>query len=185
MATRMQDADQSSAVAIFTDHSGAEGAIRDLKKAGFDITKLSLVGRDYQAEDGVVGFYKTGDRMKYWGKLGAFWARAWGQLAGAAFLIIPGVGPVLVAGPMASWVIGALECAIFVGGLSAFGAGLISLGIPRDKALKYESSVKAGKFLLISHGTDEEAIRVKPILEMTEAEEIGVYELPPEPVRAA
>jgi len=177
--------DQSSAVAIFTDHAGAENAIKELKKCGFDIKKLSIVGRDYHSEDNVVGFYRTGDRMKYWGKMGAFWGSLWGLLAGAAFLIIPGVGPVVIAGPVAAWVVGALEGAVFVGGVSALGAGLVSLGIPKDKVLKYESSIKAGKFLLISHGTDQEVIRARTILESTEAEGVDMHALPPEPARVA
>jgi hypothetical protein len=117
--------------------------------------------------------------------MGAFWGGLWGLLAGAAFLIIPGVGPVVIAGPVAAWVIGALEGAIFVGGVSALGAGLVSLGIPKDKVLKYESSIRAGKFLLISHGTDEAVIRARNILESTEAEGVDIHALPPEPARVA
>jgi hypothetical protein len=68
--------------------------------------------------------------MKYWGKLGAFWGGVWGLLFGSAMFLIPGVGPLLVAGPLVGWIVGALEGAVVVGGLSAMGAGLYSLGIP-------------------------------------------------------
>jgi hypothetical protein len=185
MGSKTQEQDQSSAVAIFTDHTNAENAIKELKKGGFDIKKLSIVGRDYHSEENVVGFYQTGDRMKYWGKMGAFWGGLWGLLAGAAFLIIPGIGPVVIAGPVAAWIVGALEGAVFVGGVSALGAGLVSLGIPKDKVLKYESSIKAGKFLLLSHGTDEDVLRAKKLLETTAAEEVDIHRLPPEPARVA
>ena len=37
------------------------------------MNQLSIVGRDYHTEEHVVGYYNAGDRMKYWGKLGAFW----------------------------------------------------------------------------------------------------------------
>ena len=171
---------RSSTIATFSGHPAAENAIRDLQKHNFDVTKLSIIGRDYHTQENVLGFYKTGDRMKYWGKLGGFWGGLWGLLAGAAFLVIPGVGPVLIAGPLAAWVIGALEGAVVVGGLSALGAGLVSLGIPRDKALQYESSVAAGKFLLVSHGTDEDAKTAREILESTDAEEVATHILPPE-----
>ena len=59
--------DQNSVVAVFSQHSAAEDAIKQLKGGGFDIKKLAVVGRDYQTEEDVVGFYNTGDRMKYWG----------------------------------------------------------------------------------------------------------------------
>jgi len=123
--------------------------------------------------------------MKYWGKTGAFWGGLWGMLVGAAFLIIPGVGPVVLAGPVTGWVIGALEGAIFVGGVSVLGAGLVSVGIPRDKVLNYESALKSGKFLLISHGTAAEAERVRKTLETTEAEVIDIHQVPAMPARVA
>ena len=66
-------AKQNSTVAIFNDHAGAEHAVKELQRAGFDIKKLSLVGRDYHSDEHVVGYYNTGNRMRYWGKLGAFW----------------------------------------------------------------------------------------------------------------
>src|SRR5277367_6645822 len=170
--------EENSVVAVFGEHPGAENAIRALKREGFDIKRFSIVGRDFESEDNVVGFYTTGDRIRYWGKTGAFWGGLWGLLVGAAFLIIPGVGPVLVAGPVASWIIGALEGAIFVGGVSVLGAGLVSVGIPRDSVLRYESSVKAGKFLLILHGTAAEAERVRSILDASEAEVVDVHRIP-------
>jgi len=185
MVTGTAGTEENSVVAVFGEHSGAENAIRELKKAGFDIKRFSIVGRDFHTEDNVVGFYTTGDRIKYWGKMGAFWGGLWGLLVGAAFLIIPGVGPVVVAGPVASWIIGALEGAIFVGGVSVLGAALVSVGIPRDRVLKYESSVKAGKFLLISHGTPAEAERVRNVLEATEAEMVDVHRVPTTSARVA
>ena len=78
-------------------------------------------------------------------------------------------------GSSVAWIVGALESAVVVGGLSALGAGLYSIGIPKDSALKYESSIKAGKFLLIAHGTDEEADRARRILADTAPEEINVH----------
>ncbi|HSZ02974.1 MAG TPA: hypothetical protein VK788_25995 [Terriglobales bacterium] len=111
--------DQNSVVAVFSQHSAAENAIKELKGGGFDIKKLAVVGRDYQTESDVVGFYNTGDRMKYWGKWGAFWGGLWGLLFGAAFLIVPGIGPVVAAGSVVDWIIAALEGAVVVGGVSA------------------------------------------------------------------
>jgi hypothetical protein len=175
--------DQSSAVAVFSDHSCTENAIRALKNSGFDITKLSVLGKDFQSEDNVVGIYRAGDHLKYWGKMGAFWGDMWGLLAGSAFLIVPGIGPVVIAGPVASWIVSALEGAVCVGGMSALGAGLVSLGISKDKALKYEGSMKAGKLLLILHGTETDAIKARNTLESTEAEEIDIHQMPPEPAR--
>ena len=96
----------------------------------------------------------------------------WGFLFGSAFFWIPGLGQVLVAGPLVSWIVGALEGAIVVGGLSAVGAGLYSLGIPKDSILRYETALKTGKFVLIAHGSAEDIIHAKEILNRTKAETI-------------
>jgi len=173
--------DQNSVVATFSQHSAAEKTIKELKNGGFDIKKLAVVGRDYQTESDVVGFYNTGDRMKYWGKWGAFWGGLWGLLFGAAFLIIPGVGPVVAAGSVVSYIVAALEGAAVVGGLSALGAGLFSLGIPRNSVVKYETSIKAGKFVLIAHGTAEEVGKAREILKNSGAEQIDSYQPSTEP----
>ena len=66
---------------------------------------------------------------------------------------IPGIGPILVAGPLVAWIIAGLEGAAVVGGVSAIGAGLASIGIPKDSVLKYEVALKTDKFLLVVHGT--------------------------------
>ena len=105
----------NSVVAVFESHDQAEDAIRELQKDGFDMKKLSIVGKDYHTEEHVVGYYTTGDRMLYWGKLGAFWGGFWGLLFGSAFFWVPGVGPLLVAGPLVMWIVGALEEAAVVG----------------------------------------------------------------------
>ena len=101
--------DTNSVVAVFESHDQAEDAIRELQKDGFDMKKLSIVGKDYHTEEHVVGYYTTGDRMLYWGKLGAFWGGFWGLLFGSAFFWVPGIGPLLVAGPLVMWIVGALE----------------------------------------------------------------------------
>ena len=111
--------EKNSVVAIFTSHNQAEDAVRELQKDGFDMKKLSIVGKDYHTDEHVVGYYTTGDRMMYWGKLGAFWGGFWGLLFGSAFFWVPGIGQVLVAGPMVMWIVGALEGAAVMGGLSA------------------------------------------------------------------
>ena len=63
-----------------------------------------------------------------------------------------------------------------VGGVSALGAGLFSLGIPKDSILKYEASVKAGKFLLIAHGSAVEVQHARDILQNSGAEQIDVHQ---------
>jgi len=166
---------ESAVVAVYHSHAEAEQAVQELQRGGYDMKKLSIVGKDYHSDEHVVGYYNAGDRMKYWGKLGAFWGGIWGLLFGWAFFAIPGIGPVLVAGPLVSWIVAALEGAIVVGGLSAVGAGLYSMGIPKDTILKYETALKADKFLLIAHGTAGEVAKAKEMMQGTSPIEINVH----------
>src|SRR5271165_5558183 len=166
---------ENAVVAVYNSHVQAEEAVDQLKRAGFDMKKLSIVGKDYHTEENVVGYYNTGDRMKYWGKWGAFWGGIWGLLFGAAFFFVPGIGPVLVAGPLSAWIVAGLEGAVVVGGLSAIGAGLYSIGIPKDSILRYEVALKADKFLLIAHGTAEEVAKAKETIERTSPVEVNVH----------
>ena len=165
----------NSVVAIYGTHVQAEEAVKDLQQSGFDMKKLSIVGKGYHSDEHVVGYYNTGDRMKYWGKMGAFWGGVWGWLFGAAFFMIPGLGPILVAGPLVAWIVGALEGAVVVGGLSALGAGIYSIGIPKDSVVKYETALKSDKFPLMAHGTADEVAKARDIMQTTHPVEVTVH----------
>jgi len=169
--------DTNAVIAVYDTHSEAEKGVKELQRSGFDMKKLSVVGKDYHTDEQVVGYYNAGDRMKYWGKTGAFWGGIWGLLFGSAFFWVPGIGTLLVAGPVAAWIIGALEGAVAVGGLSAIGAGLYSVGIPKNSVLKYETAIKADKFLLVAHGTAAETAKAKDILSATGPSELNQHEL--------
>jgi len=158
---------QNSVVAVYPTHTEADQAVKELQRGGVDLHKLSIVGKGYHTEEHAVGYYNMGDRMKYWGKVGAFWGGFWGLLFGSAVFIIPGLGPILAAGPVVAWIVAGLEGAVEVGALGALGAGLFSIGIPKDSIVKYEAALKTDQFLLIAHGTAEEVAKAKDIIEST------------------
>ncbi len=164
-------------VAVYESHTAAEQAVKELQNSGFDMKKLSIVGKNPHAEEHVVGFYNAGDRIKSWGKTGAFWGGIWGLLFGAAFFAIPGLGPVLAAGPVVAWIVGALEGAVVVGGVGAIGAGLYSIGLPKDSVIEYEIALKTDQFLLMVHGTAAEAAKANEVLTGTHPAKLHTYPL--------
>jgi hypothetical protein len=177
--------DTSAVIASYAKHTAAEDAVKELQKSGFDMKKLSVVGKDYHTDEQVVGYYNAGDRMKYWGKWGAFWGGFWGLLFGAAFFWVPAIGPVLVGGPLAAWIVAGLENAVVVGGLSAIGAGLYSIGIPKDSIVTYETAIKAGEFLVVAHGTSDETAKSKNILSALKPSDLTDHVLGPSTRAAA
>jgi uncharacterized membrane protein len=164
-----------SVVAVFHTHPEAEEAVKELQMAGIDMHSISIVAKDVHTDEQVVGYYNVGDRMKRWGKMGAFWGGFWGLLFGSAFFAIPGIGPLLVAGPLVAWIVGGLEGATLVGGVSALGAGLFSIGIPKDSVLEYEVAVKSDKYVLIVHGLASEVAKAKAVLDTTQFAHLGVH----------
>lgn len=166
----------NAVVAVYKTHPQAENAVKELQSSGFDMTKLSIAGRDYHTDEHVVGYYNSGDRMKAWGTTGAFWGGIWGMLFGSAFFFVPGVGPLLVAGPLVGWILGALEGALVVGGFSALGAALYGMNIPKNSILQYETALKAGKFVVIAHGTSDEVERARDIIKRTAPESMDEHQ---------
>jgi len=146
---------ENSVVAIYHTHTDADRAVKELQRGGVDMHKLSIVGKGYHTDEQVVGYYNTGDRMKYWGKVGS------------AMFVIPGLGPILVAGPLVAWIVAGLEGAVEVGALGVLGAGLFSIGIPKDSIVKYQTALTTDQFLLIAHGTAAEVAKAKEIIEST------------------
>jgi hypothetical protein len=159
----------NTVVAVYSTHPLAEESLRAFQNSGFDMKKLSIVGKDYHTEEHVIGFYNAGDRMKVWGKRGAFWGTFWGMLFGSALFLIPGVGHLIVLGPLVGWIVGALAEGAVIGGLTALGAGLYSIGIPKDSILKYETALKADQFVVVAHGTPDDVRAAKRILDRTGA----------------
>ena len=151
-------------IAVFADHDAAEAAVKKLAASGMAMKNLSLVGKGYHTEEKVVGFYNMGDRIKFWGKRGAFWGGFWGLFLGGLFMTIPVIGHVVVLGYLAAVAISGIENAVVLGGLSALGAALYSIGIPKDSVLQYESDLTADDYLVMAHGSAEEVARAKAIL---------------------
>ncbi len=151
--------EENSCVAIYEAHLQAEAAVHQLLEAGLDVERLSIVGKGYQREEHPVGFYHTNGCMKLWGDEGNFWDRAWELLRGAAFFWVPGLGIVIIAGPLVGALVAALEGAVVVvaaAGLSVLGTALYSVGIPKESIIRYERTINSVCCLLIVHGDQEE-----------------------------
>jgi hypothetical protein len=164
-----------TAIAVFRDHDDVDRAIGKLIDAGCNMENFSLIGKGYQTEEKIVGFYTTGDRMKFWGKAGAFWGGLWGLFLGGVVVTLPPAGPMIVLGKLAAMVVSSIEGAIAVGGLSTLGAAIYSLGIPKNSVVHYESALKSDGFLLLAQGSVEEMLKATTVMENTRTTVLDLY----------
>jgi hypothetical protein len=169
-----QPATSSAVIGVFDTHDQAEQAVKALEAGGFPMRRLSIVGKGYQTEEKPTGFYTTGDRVKTWGGVGLLWGSLWGLLVGAGFFWIPGIGLIAAGGPFLHLLATAAGSAVVVGGASALGAALISLGLPKNEVIKYERYVKSDRYLIIAHGTAEEVARAADLMQQERAAETAV-----------
>jgi hypothetical protein len=78
-------------------------------------------------------------------------------------------------GYLATVVISAIDNAAILGGLSALGAAIYSMGVPKDSVIQYESDVKADRFLVMVHGPADEVDRARHILGTIQPTRLNVH----------
>lgn len=118
----------NTAVAVLIPHTTTKAVRCDRQKRGLNMRSLSLMIKGRRSDGHVVDCSNAGDRLNRWGPHGVFWQSLCGTLFGSAFFMVPGFGPVLVAGPLVSVVVTAMEGAALLSGISSLGGILVSFG---------------------------------------------------------
>lgn len=153
-----------SVLATYRNHADAEAAVRSLAAGGIPIEIVSIIGRNFETHEDIQGFYRPADAAREGAQSGAWFGGIFGLMSGALGLfVIPTVGALLVLGPLAGLIAGVIGGA----GVGALINGLVTLGIPKDQALKYQQSLQAGEFLVVAHGDPNVVARAHEILSNT------------------
>jgi hypothetical protein len=168
-------ANESSVVGIYAHIDQAEEAVQKLGQGGFPIQHVSIIAKDLGTEKKIHGFITPCDVAKSSARTGAWVGGIFGMLLGAAVVWIPGLGPLVVAGSLTSALLGGLEGAVAGAAMTGVFGWLASLGISKQHILKYEESVRAGKYLVIAHGTPDEAQKARGILAGTGPTELNLH----------
>jgi len=174
--TKLMDklmANAHTVVAHFPSHTEAERAVLELQKEGFDLKKLSIIGKDYQTAEQVRGFLTWKDTAQAVATAGGYWGSfvggLFGILVGAGVVFIPGIAPIVIAGPIVGVLAGWLEGTMVVGAGAAAVGGLAGalggLGIPHNEVLKYETQIRAGEFIILVTGSDEDVSQARQMLD--------------------
>ena len=167
--------ESNSIVAVYSAHVDMVQALNDLQVFGFDATRVSIVAKTNHLRDDIVGCYKPRDHVQDWGKDSRAWEDFKGFFAGAAFFSAPGVGPILMAGPLASAFVASAGGVEIIEGLRAFGTSLYNLGIPKPAIRHYQSELCNDRLLLITHGTANELLQIKEVLHKTRPDEVAIH----------
>jgi|SRR5579872_3778300 len=157
---------------IYPTRAAAEEAVDALRTAGFrnsDISALlpdNVGTKDFAHEKNTKAPEGTATGATTGGLLGG----ALGWLAGIGSLAIPGVGPLIAAGP----IMGALAGVGVGGAVGGMIGALVGMGMPEYEAKRYEGRVKNGGILLSVHCDSSEWVkRAKEILKETGAEDLA------------
>jgi Protein of unknown function (DUF3341) len=157
---------------IYRDEVAAGDAVDALQAAGFRNTDISVL---FPENEGTKDFAVRKDTKAPEGTAtgattGAVIGGGLGWLAGIGALAIPGVGPLIAAGPIVAALTG-----VGVGGaIGGITGALIGMGIPEYEAKRYEGRIKEGGILLSVHSDNSDWTRkAKDILERTGADDIS------------
>lgn len=157
---------QDCVVAVFANSTEARDAAVALEAAGFG-SNISVIGREDEGRLNAAGPIDHGDEMEKSAAIGAATGATLGLLASTALLVIPGLGPVLFVGAVASSITGGI-----VGGLVGAMSGW---GIKEDHAEEYEEDLRAGKTLVIAKADPLRLAEIEDRLEESPAERVTFH----------
>ena len=169
-----QSVTNNSLMAVFSSHSDAAAAVRELEKAGFQVTDLSIAGKIEDPQTGLDGWRTSDDHAGNRRQTDAASGYPPVLLAASTSVGVAGLGPTLLAGPLAALISANSEASTTLE-LSAISAGLSRLGIPMCTMLRHESNLQTDKVLLLTDGVATELIRAKEILRSTRPEEMHLH----------
>lgn len=172
-------------VAVLRDQQRAQQVVEELIEQDFPMDSLSVLGRASSSGDDLLGisYDSVGEKMKSWGAMGAFWGGLWGLLSGAAgMFLVPGLGPIVAAGPIVEAIAGAISGAALAGGTMAGAAALSEVavaihqqGVPEEKLHHLHEAIKQGHYVVILRCSTDEAEHCRSLLTRHGNEEVDEF----------
>jgi hypothetical protein len=168
------------AVGVFRQRSDAEAALTELRDAGFAMDNVSIIGKDTGNNlNAVSGTDLRGNKADDGAKTGAATGAALGGLGGLLVglgaLAIPGVGPVIAGGAVATALATTLTGGAIGAATGGVAGGLVGLGIPEQKAQIYSDSINRGDYLVMVDGSEDEVRRAEPILKRHGIQDFDIF----------
>lgn len=146
-------------VAVYDDQPGARRVVERLIDKDFPMDWISVLGKAESSGDDVLGIYyaDAGERMKAWAAHGAAWGGLWGLLAAAGgMFVVPGVGTLMLLGPIVELFVAGLAGAGLAGGAMAGAAALSEItlalhrmGVPEDRLHELHQAIEEGHYVIM------------------------------------
>ena len=166
-----------SVVAVYDRISTAEASLRALNQAGFPYKQVSFISQQLHNDNQVHGFITTHDDHIKGGTITGAWVGGiFGLVTGIAFLAVPGFGPILAAGHLASVLLGSVEGAAIGAAGGGFLAALTNCGVAEHHLQPYEELLKSEKCMVIAHGSAEEVTLAYNVLKDTGASDLQLHD---------
>ncbi|MEH1790222.1 histidine kinase [Nostoc sp.] len=172
------------AIGVFSHRRDAEVAIAELRDAGFSLNRVSIIAKDTNGH-GIAGVdvdrsvgtgNKADDGAKAGAATGGVVGGLTGLLVGLGTLAIPGIGPVLAGGAVATALATTLAGGAIGAAAGSIVGALVGLGIPEDRARVYSDRFQRGDYLVIIDGTEAEIHQAEAILKHRGIEEFAIYD---------
>jgi hypothetical protein len=180
-----EDTPRQVTLGFFPNAEQADRAVRRLADADYPLDRASVLGKAQSSGDDPLGIYypNAGERMKGWGSMGALWGGLWGVLSGAAgMFLVPGVGPVVAAGPIVNAITGGVAGAGLAGGAMTGAAALSHvataahrMGVPEERLQDIHDAVDAGEVLVMLIADREDMPRWTEALEEAGATRVWTF----------
>ncbi len=165
--------DGNSCIAVYRTHEQVESAVCRLQGSAIDIGRISIVAKG-DREGYPVGFYCTEKGRGFLGVQQSFWSGMCERLTDAGLFLIPGLGTLLVAGPLVAVVAGVTEETL-AAGKGMLGAVFCLVGVPQESVDRYETAVESGRYLIVVHGNQLEVEQVHDLLVATEPVDMAIH----------
>ena len=170
------------AVGIFSNRQDAGYALTELRDAGFNMDKVSVIVQNTEPNDQIAGAY-VGDAKSEQIEGGAKAGATTGAVAGSVIGLVGSLGVLAIPGVGIATEVGVLLGNALIGGIigaagGAFTGALIGWGVPEERARYYNDRVAGGDYLVVVEGTAEEILSAEAILDNRGVLDWGIYDTP-------
>jgi hypothetical protein len=182
---RSSMARQKRAVGVFSTRRETEHALGELRTAGFDMDRVSVIAKDGDSKGDIAGIdvHDSADNKADEGATkgaltGGTLGGLTGLLVGLGALAIPGIGPIMMAGAAATTIATTLAGTALGAAAGSLIGALVGLGIPEEEARAYNDRVARGDYLVLVDGSEAEVAKAETVLSRGGIQHWNTYDSP-------